>query len=86
MLRLISSQKRSAGETEPSSPDTPPRSGSKWDQHYNYTGDWYAGAHCVGAAGSGKSSGPSADIALAHLRAGFAGILTSAKPTDQANG
>jgi hypothetical protein len=55
---------------------------SRRDHHC--IGDSFSHICCLGATGSGKSSGPSAMIAQAHLRAGFGGIFTSAKPDDLA--
>jgi hypothetical protein len=55
---------------------------SKWDSHC--IANSLAGICCTGATGSGKSSGPSEAIAMAHLLAGFGGMFTSAKPDDLA--
>jgi len=53
---------------------------SKFDTHT--IEDSASGIFVAGATGSGKSSGPSKAIALAHLNAGFGGIFHAVKPTD----
>jgi type IV secretory pathway TraG/TraD family ATPase VirD4 len=65
---------------EPWSLDQRLWSWSRRDHHC--IGDSFMHICCMGATGSGKSSGPSAMIAQAHLRAGFGGIFTSAKRED----
>lgn len=50
--------------------------------------DWYTIGHSLegnsifGQTGSGKSSGPGKTIALAFLRAGYGGLVTTTKPSD----
>jgi len=53
---------------------------SRRDHHY--LADSFTGIACLGATGSGKSSGPSQHIAAAHLRNGFGGVFGAAKPDD----
>jgi hypothetical protein len=68
--------------TEPWSLDQKLWKWSRGDDHC--IADSLAGICGMGATGTGKSSGPSEMIGLAHLEAGFGGIFTSAKPDDLA--
>lgn len=80
-MRLLPWLNRSAS-TQPWALDQRLWSWSKRDHHT--LADSLAGICCLGATGSGKSSGPSAHFAQAHLRAGFGGVFTSVKPDDLA--
>jgi type IV secretory pathway TraG/TraD family ATPase VirD4 len=79
---LLTPWRKRQESTEPWSLDQRLWSWSRRDHHY--IADSFMHICCMGATGSGKSSGPSEMIALAHLRAGFGGIFTSTKPDDLA--
>jgi type IV secretory pathway TraG/TraD family ATPase VirD4 len=56
-----------------------------WSKRDHYTiRDAVNGTIVTGISGSGKTSGPSEAIALAHLRAGFGGIFHAVKTDDAA--
>jgi TraM recognition site of TraD and TraG len=56
-----------------------------WSRQDHHTiRDSVNGIFVTGMSGSGKSSGPSAAIAKAHLSAGFGGIFFTVKPQDTA--
>lgn len=82
MLSFLTPWRKRQQSTEPWSLDQKLWSWSRRDHHC--IADSFMHISCMGATGSGKSSGPSEMIALAHLRAGFGGIFTSAKPDDLA--
>jgi len=80
--KFLTRRKKRQQATEPWSLDQRLWKWSRWDHHC--IADSLAGIFCSGTTGGGKSSGPSETTGLAHLRAGFGGIFTSAKPDDLA--
>ena len=55
---------------------------SKWDSFT--VADAFEGTLVLGATGSGKSTGSGRTLALSYLRAGFGGLVLTAKPDERA--
>ncbi len=80
LTKLGLKESKSQPPTEPYALNTPLFQWSDVDTHT--IGHSVCGIFVAGANGSGKSSGPSATFAKAHLAAGFGAVFHAVKPTD----